>query len=157
MRVPAPIRLVAGAALAGALAAAPVAAREPAEALIAFTDVEVRRILSHGPWPPPWSPDPSNRMSGRPEAIGLGERLFFDARLSAGQGVSCGTCHRPDRRWTDGRARAAGLGEADRNTPALANVRWQRWFGWDGAGDSLWAQSIRPILDPREMETLRAE
>jgi cytochrome c peroxidase len=30
-------------------------------------------------------------------------------------------------------------------------VRYQRWFGWDGAGDSLWAQSVRPILEPREM------
>jgi cytochrome c peroxidase len=39
----------------------------------------------------------------------------------------------------------------DRNTISVLNVRYQRWFGWDGAGDSLWAQSIRPILDPREM------
>ena len=30
-------------------------------------------------------------------------------------------------------------------------MRYHRWFGWDGAGDSLWAQSVRPILDPREM------
>ena len=30
-------------------------------------------------------------------------------------------------------------------------MRWNRWFGWDGAGDSLWAQSVRPILDAREM------
>jgi cytochrome c peroxidase len=41
--------------------------------------------------------------------------------------------------------------EVDRNTPSLLDVRWNRWFGWDGAGDSLWAQSIRPILDAREM------
>jgi cytochrome c peroxidase len=27
----------------------------------------------------------------------------------------------------------------------------ERWYGWDGAADSLWAQSIRPLLDPREM------
>jgi cytochrome c peroxidase len=27
----------------------------------------------------------------------------------------------------------------------------QRWFGWDGAHDSLWAQSIRPLLDAREL------
>jgi len=30
-------------------------------------------------------------------------------------------------------------------------VRLQRWFGWDGANDSLWAQSIRPLLDAREL------
>jgi cytochrome c peroxidase len=30
-------------------------------------------------------------------------------------------------------------------------VRYHHWFGWDGAHDSLWAQSINPILDPREL------
>jgi cytochrome c peroxidase len=33
----------------------------------------------------------------------------------------------------------------------LLDVRYHRWFGWDGGGDSLWAQSVRPILEPREM------
>ena len=41
--------------------------------------------------------------------------------------------------------------EVERNTPSVLNVRYNRWHGWDGAGDSLWAQSIRPILDTREM------
>ena len=26
-----------------------------------------------------------------------------------------------------------------------------RWFGWTGAADSLWAQSIRPMLDEKEL------
>src|SRR5262249_35901900 len=39
----------------------------------------------------------------------------------------------------------------DRRTPSLWNAGYAHWFGWDGAGDSLWAQTIRPILDPREM------
>ncbi len=30
-------------------------------------------------------------------------------------------------------------------------MRLNRWFGWSGGGDSLWMQSIRPILDPGEM------
>jgi cytochrome c peroxidase len=119
--------------------------------LLPFEPHEVRRILAHGPWPPPWAPDPSNRASGRPAAVDLGRRLFHDPRLSAGGAVSCASCHDPGRRFTDGRARAVGLAIADRNTPALANVRWARWFGWDGAGDSLWAQSVRPLVDAREM------
>jgi cytochrome c peroxidase len=119
--------------------------------LLPFEDHEVRRILPHGPWPPPASRDPSNRVSGHPEAIALGERLFFDARLSVAGGMSCATCHRPDRAWTDGQRRATGTVLLDRNTPALWNVGSQRWFGWDGAGDSLWAQSIRPIQDAREL------
>jgi cytochrome c peroxidase len=119
--------------------------------LLPFEDQEVRRILHHGPWPPPAPRDPSNRVSGRPEAIALGERLFFDPRLSTAGAMSCATCHRPDQGWTDGQRRAAGTVLLDRNTPGLWNVGFQRWFGWDGAGDSLWAQSIRPILDTREL------
>jgi len=81
----------------------------------------------------------------------MGERLFFDPRLSPSGKVLCATCHAPYRAWQDGRARAFGLADTDRNTQGLLNVRYQRWFGWDGAGDSLWAQSVRPILEAREM------
>ena len=116
-----------------------------------FSGEELNAILSHGPWPPPRKRDPSNRVSGKREAIEFGERLFFDSRLSANGAVACSTCHIPERHWSDGRALAVGLEEADRHTPSLLNVRLNRWFGWDGAGDSLWAQSLRPMLDPREM------
>jgi len=119
--------------------------------LLDFTEAETRSILRHGPWPAPWSSDPTNRASGNAEAIGLGERLFFDPRLSPSGRVLCATCHAPFRSWQDGRARAFGMADTDRNTQGLLDVRYQRWFGWDGAGDSLWAQSVRPILDPREM------
>jgi cytochrome c peroxidase len=116
-----------------------------------FTEAETRAILRHGPWPAPWTRDPSNRVSGQPQAIELGERLFFEPRLSPSGKVLCATCHAPFRGWQDGRARAFGLVEVERNTQSLLDVRYQRWFGWDGAGDSLWAQSVRPMLDLREM------
>jgi cytochrome c peroxidase len=125
--------------------------------LLDFTDAETRAILRHGPWPAPWSPDPSNRVSGKAEAIEMGEHLFFDPRLSTSGKVLCATCHAPFRGWQDGRARAFGLQEADRNTQSLFDVRYQRWFGWDGAGDSLWAQSVRPMLDAREMGGSQAQ
>lgn len=136
---------IAIATLLVALAAA--AAAQPA----GLTEAEKRAILRHGPWPAPWTPDPSNRLSGDPRAVELGERLFFEPRLSPSGKVLCATCHVPFRGWQDGRARAQGLVEVDRNTQSLIDVRYQRWFGWDGAGDSLWAQSLRPILEPREM------
>ena len=120
-------------------------------ASLSFTEAEVRAILAHGPWPVPWARDPSNRVSGNPAAIELGERLFFDRRLSGNGEFSCSRCHLPERNWSDGLARAVGIEEVDRNTPSVANARTQRWFGWDGANDSLWAQSVRPILDPREL------
>ena len=122
-----------------------------APAALAFTEAETRAIAAHGPWPPAFAPDPSNRASGNKDAIELGERLFFERRLSANGEHSCSRCHLPERNWTDGEARALGLERVERNTPSIANVRVQRWFGWDGAHDSLWAQSLRPLLDPREL------
>ena len=38
-----------------------------------------------------------------PEKIALGQRLFFDGRLSADGTVACSTCHDPARAFTDGR------------------------------------------------------
>ncbi|MFZ1103460.1 MAG: cytochrome c peroxidase [Hyphomicrobiaceae bacterium] len=127
-----------------------------------FTADERAAILLHGPWPQPMPPDPSNRVSGKPEAIALGRRLFFDPRLSRDGQRSCAGCHDPGKAFADGRPRSVGIGgvAVDRNAIALANLNLNRWFGWDGAGDSLWAQSIRPILDARELgltpEELRA-
>ena len=30
-------------------------------------------------------------------------------------------------------------------------MRLNRWFGWGGGGDSLWGQTLRPLLDADEM------
>lgn len=114
---------------------------------------DLQAALTFGPWPPPISRDASNRVSGQPQAIALGERLFFNPRLSGGGELLCASCHAPWRNGTDGRARAFGIAPLERNTPALANVRLHRWFGWDGANDTLWGQSIRPLLNPREMNS----
>jgi len=110
-------------------------------------------IASLGPWPPPATRDASNRVSGRAEAVALGETLFHSTRLSTVGGLRCATCHEPWRRFSDGRALALGAQTGGRHTPGLLNVRLQHWFGWDGANDSLWSQSIRPMLDPREMRS----
>ena len=116
-----------------------------------FNDAELKTILSHGPWPTPIGPDPSNRVSGKPDAIELGTVLFFDQRLSGSGTKACATCHVPERNWTDNLSRGVGMAQLDRNTPTLMNLRGQRWYGWDGGADSLWSQSLRPILDVREL------
>ena len=142
-------------ALALLFALGPAAAQSVAPAQsskpVTFTDAEVRRILSLGPWPPPPVVDPSNRVSGKPEAIAFGTRLFADPRLSTTGTIACTTCHLPGRALTNGLPRAQGLARVDRNTPTLFDVGGQRWYGWDGAHDNLWAQSLRPLVDPREM------
>ena len=111
------------------------------------------RILTHGPWPQAPRHDATNRVSGRREAIALGERLFFDPRLSGTGSVLCASCHVPFRHFQDARAKAFGLADGERNTPTLVNVGLYRSYGWDGAHDSLWSQSLRPLLDAREMRS----
>ena len=71
-----------------------------AQGAFAFSDAEVRAIASHGPWPPAFKADPSNRVSGDAGAIELGERLFFERRLSVNGEVSCSRCHPPERKST---------------------------------------------------------
>jgi cytochrome c peroxidase len=90
--------LAAGLLVTGALLVALPSIRAAAGAdLPDFTAGELRRVLQHGPWPPPAATDPSNRASGDPAAIALGQRLFFDGRLSVGGAVSCASCHDPAR------------------------------------------------------------
>lgn len=126
-------------------------AEESVTARPSFSDGEIKIILSHGPWPAPSAHDPTNRVSGKPDAVELGTLLFFDQRLSGSGTRACASCHVPDRNWTDNLRRGVGMAEVDRNTPTLVNVRGQRWYGWDGATDSLWSQSLRPIVDAREL------
>lgn len=130
------------------LAMPPAVAEAPP---VPYTDEERRAILALGPWPVPIRTDPSNPVSGRREAVELGERLFFDTRLSAGGKFSCGTCHVPERNWTDNQTVGRAVAAVDRNTPTLMNIRLQRQFGWDGAAGTIWSQSLRPMLDPREL------
>ena len=65
--------------------------------------------------------------------------------------MSCASCHVPEKHFTDGLAVGFGTGELKRNTPTVVDLGGNRWFGWGGETDSLWAQSIRPIISPEEM------
>ena len=90
-------------------------------------------------------PDPSNGVADDPEAADLGERLFFDVRLSANGKVACATCHRPERHFTDGRPLARGIGETKRGAPSLIGIAYSPWLYWDGRRDSLWSQALVPL------------
>jgi len=147
-------------AVLGALLLAPLrAAVSPGSAptALAFDAAERARIGELGPWPPAVPRDASNRVSGHRSAIAFGEVLFHSARLSSVGGLRCASCHEPWRSFTDARALGLGAAQGGRNTMSLLNVGLQHEFGWDGANDSLWAQSIRPLLDPREMRMSPAQ
>lgn len=149
------IRRIALAAAAVLVLLAPAAAVTPLP-LLDFSAEEAQRIVRHGPWPPPPALDPGNAVAGRPAAIELGQQLFFDARLSIDGTMSCATCHQPLLAFADARKRSQGRQQLDRNAPSLWNAVHERWYGWDGAADSLWAQAIRPILHAHEMDATPA-
>jgi cytochrome c peroxidase len=144
----------AGALLAGAAASALLGllCGEPAAATDAdaLAPAERAAILALGPWPLAPVHDAANPASGLPAGVALGETLFFSPRLSP-TGLRCASCHEPWRHFADGRGVAQGVAAGSRNTPSLLDAARHRRYGWDGARDALWSQSLRPLQDPREM------
>lgn len=98
----------------------------------------------------PLPADPSNAVADNPEAVILGNRLFFDTRFSANGNVSCATCHQPDLNFTDGMQKGRGMGKSNRNTRSIIGVAYSPWLYWDGRRDSLWSQALSPLEDPNE-------
>jgi cytochrome c peroxidase len=87
-----------------------------------------------------------------PARIALGQRLFFDSRLSRDGSVSCSSCHQPEHAFSDGRVLAVGIAgrEGTRNTPSLFNVAFNTSLSWDGREASLEAQALDPLTNPLE-------
>lgn len=88
-----------------------------------------------------------------PEKIALGQKLFFDGRLSADGTVACATCHDPARAFTDGRPVSIGIhGRAgQRNSPTVLNALYNKTQFWDGRVTTLEEQAELPIINPVEM------
>jgi cytochrome c peroxidase len=88
-----------------------------------------------------------------PEKVALGEKLFFDGRLSADGTVACATCHDPARAFTDGRPVSIGIhGRAgQRNSPTVLNALYNKTQFWDGRVTTLEEQAELPITNPVEM------
>ncbi|MGA1017653.1 MAG: cytochrome-c peroxidase [Phycisphaerales bacterium] len=138
-----------------AVAAEPAASAASRAAERGLEAEEVRAILGLGGRLEPLGPEPTNRVATDATAAVLGQRLFFDTRLSGDGSVSCATCHEPGRAFTDGLAIAEGLGTGTRNTPTILDAAHQRWFTWDGRADSLWSQALQPMERPHEMGSTR--
>ena len=85
--------------------------------------------------------------------ITLGERLFFDTRLSGNGQRNCATCHAPQKGYSDGKPTPLGLNglPLKRNAPALWNLAWAPHFYWDGRQVTLEEQARVPIEHENEM------
>lgn len=84
----------------------------------------------------------------------LGKKLFYDARLSADQSVSCGSCHQQfagfanlDHQVSHGVNNCQGK----RNAPVLFNLAWQKEFFWDGGAKNLEIVPLNALTDACEM------
>lgn len=85
-----------------------------------------------------------------PEKVALGEKLFFDGRLSVDGTVACSTCHDPAKAFTDGRPLAVGVRGrvGQRNSPTILNALYNKFQFWDGRAAALEDQAVLPNSEP---------
>ena len=100
-----------------------------------------------------YRPEPADNPT-LPATVMLGQRLFRERLLSRDRSLACVDCHRPDRAFTDGRAKAIGVGgrRGPRSVPTIVNRAWGESFFWDGRIATLEEQVLQPILAELEMD-----
>src|SRR6266404_5238483 len=88
-----------------------------------------------------------------PEKISLGQKLFFDRRLSADGTISCSTCHDPALAFTDRKPTSVGIKGrvGQRNAPTILNALYNKTQFWDGRVNTLGEQAALPIVNSVEM------
>lgn len=89
---------------------------------------------------------------GEAKRAALGRELFYAPILSSDGGVSCASCHRQDKAFTDGRSLSLGAfgRTGKRNAPSLVNVAYRTRLFWHGGSPSLELQALGPLSDPNE-------
>jgi cytochrome c peroxidase len=90
-----------------------------------------------------------------PEKARLGRWLFYDARLSKDESISCASCHRPENAFSEPTPHSKGVGgqEGKRKAPTVINTAFPFYpvYFWDGRAGSLAEQAKGPIANPIEM------
>ena len=87
------------------------------------------------------------------EKVVLGKRLFYDQKLSASTTLSCGSCHRPELFFTDGKTKAEDFihgGSLQRNTPGLFYAAMQSHQFYDLRSTTLEDQAHQVIFNKDE-------
>jgi len=92
-------------------------------------------------------------VSERPELVTLGEKLWFEPRLSMSGIISCNTCHNLSRGGTDNLVTSIGHGWAPGpvNAPTVLNSSLAIAQFWDGRAANLQEQAGGPIQADIEM------
>jgi cytochrome c peroxidase len=99
---------------------------------------------------PPLIPDDNPLTS---EKVALGQKLYFDPRLSKDDTVSCATCHDPLHAFAEPRPISLGVGgsKGQRNAPTVLNAAFLQEQFWDGRAPTLEEQAKGPLVNPVEM------
>lgn len=92
--------------------------------------------------------------------VALGKKLFFDPGLSGTGMRSCGSCHQPEKAFTDGLVKNTvmnGTTLLSRNTPTLINAALQPALFYDMRAGSLEDQVVDVVQNKDEMHGLLTE
>lgn len=125
---------------------APAAAGDPG-----LVELAKRAKLTFGVLPADADTNASNEVTD--EKVALGRMLYFDTRLSRGQGISCNSCHDLTKFGVDGEPTSPGhKGQrGERNSPTVLNAALHFAQFWDGRASTVEEQATMPITNPVEM------
>lgn len=91
-----------------------------------------------------------------PSLIALGKEIFADTILSASSNLSCATCHRKEKAFTDGLPKSISNTTSeflDRNTPTIIYAGYQSAYLYDMSASSLEDQLSHVIVNKKEFNT----
>jgi cytochrome c peroxidase len=96
---------------------------------------------------------PAKAAGPNAKQVELGRMLYYDARLSKSQTISCNSCHDLSKYGVDGEPTSPGFKgqRGDRNSPTVYNAAAHFVQFWDGRAADVEAQAKGPVLNPVEM------
>jgi cytochrome c peroxidase len=94
-----------------------------------------------------------------PRKVKLGEKLFYDPRLSHNNKIACSSCHHLQSGGTDGQTFSIGINGAVGPVTSLTvlNSGFNLSFFWDGRAETLEQQTEGPLQNPLEMGSTWSE
>lgn len=86
------------------------------------------------------------------DKIHLGEKLYFEKKLSINNTISCNSCHKIDSHGVDNEPTSPGHDgtRGERNSPTVYNAALNFAQFWDGRAKDVEEQALGPILNPIE-------
>jgi cytochrome c peroxidase len=96
---------------------------------------------------------PAKASGVEAEEVALGRMLYYDARLSKSQTISCNNCHKLDAYGVDNQPTSEGFKgqHGNRNSPTVYNSAAHFVQFWDGRAKDVEEQAKGPMMNPVEM------